>query len=221
MTFRFFLLTLVFSISLVEGADIRVLVWDREIGERDLWIGGGEKFSKVEEMHPRKRSQPIKVSSKEEGVFLELRDGPAEEGKFPRIPLKVPAEARDLLVLLVPNKKSATGLGAIVLKDDLESFPWGSTRFFNVTGKPYVFKFDDKLVRIGAGSKPTLMRPGGERRKVQVGLYNPDDAKNRLYSAIWEHRPQMRKLVFIAAQEDRSMGAIEMRVVPEQNLEGQ
>ena len=218
MTSKLFALALVLLMSLAEAANIRVLVWDREIAERDLWIGKGEDFIKIEEMHPRKRSKAIKVSASEEGVFLLLKDRTDKEGNSAQIKLKVPAKTSDLLLLLVPDKKSSAGLKTIVLKDDLSSFPWGSTRFFNVTGKPYVFKFGEKLVRISADAKPTLMSPGGDRRKVEVGLYNPDDAKKRIYSAVWEHRPDLRKLVFIAPQEDRSLGTIEMRVIQERKV---
>lgn len=215
MKFIQILVCLGFLTSLSFGASLRVIPWDKEVAKRDFWIGSGEKFSKVEDMDPKFRSAPIRVSNGEEGVFLELRDRPNQEGKFPRLSLKIPADSRQLLLLLVPSEKAPFKLLPIVMNDEVDGFPWGTIRILNVTSQPYVFQYEKEYTKLPVGFKPTNIRPGGARRKMEVGLYHPSDNKKKRYSAVWEQRPQMRKLVFITPQEDRARGAVEIKVITE------
>jgi hypothetical protein len=42
-----------------------------------------------------------------------------------------------------------------------------------------------------------------------------DDLKAILYSAVWEHDPDVRKLVFVVPGTDVRTGAVEFKIIPE------
>ena len=211
--FLFLLLSAVFPLP-IQAASLRTLAWDTGVSKRDIWIVSGEKALQIENMHPLGRTTPISIPNSGEGLFLEAQDRQSKEAKPARIPLKIPAGASgNLLLLLLPDKTSPIGLRPLILKDDSETFPWGTFRVINTTGKPFVFRVEKKLLKVPPSWKPLSIALGGEGRNIEAALYNPDNDKRPVYSSIWEQNPGLRKLVFIANQENPALGTIDLKVI--------
>jgi hypothetical protein len=48
-----------------------------------------------------------------------------------------------------------------------------------------------------------------------VIIYLKEDLKKPLYTAVWEHREDMRQLVLVIPNPDQSLGAIAFKFIPE------
>ena len=194
---------------------LRVLAWDEKVAERDVWIVHGKKSFQVTNMHPAARTAPNDLPADAEAVFLETRDRKGTDGTSPKAPLKIPANATRPLLLLLPDKTSDTGLRAVIIEDDTSSFPWGTIRMINTTGKPLVFRHEKRLTRLKPDWNPVKIAPGGETRNMEIALHLPDKPTQPLYSAIWEHRNELRQLVFVASQPDQSLGPVGFKFITE------
>lgn len=197
------------------GLEIRVLPWDNQLAERQFALGRGNEPTAIGYLHPSARSEPVKIPAGEAPLVLQALDRRDDEGKPLAVPVKVGSSIRKPLLLLLPDKKHPTGIKPLVLEDDLASFKWGTIRLINVTPKALAFRWDKQAKAVPSGWKPVDVAPGGDSRNMEIFLYLKDDLKKPLYTAVWEHRDDMRQMVFIVPSKDASVGPVEFKFVNE------
>ena len=49
-------------------------------------------------------------------------------------------------------------------------------------------------------------------------VFLKENLKEPLYTAVWEHREDMRQLVFLIPNPDQSLGAVAFRFIPETRI---
>jgi hypothetical protein len=200
------------------ASSLRVLAWDQEISERKLAIGCGKEVTDVGYMHPAARSAPIKVPVGAENLRLVALDRKNADGSPAAVPLVIGSEIKIPLLLVIPDEKSTSGVRVIVIEDDRQSFHWGTIRLINVTPKPLAFRWEKEARVVPTGWKPVDVSPGGKSRNMGILIYLKDDLKNPLYTAVWEHREDMRQLVFVTPNPDQSLGAVAFKFIPETRI---
>ena len=82
-------------------------------------------------------------------------------------------------------------------------------------GKPLVFRWEKQARAMPPGWKPVTAAPGGKSRNMEVFLYRKDDLKNPIYTAVWEHRTDMRHLVFVVPSKNAALGPYDFKFIPE------
>lgn len=200
------------------SSSLRVLAWDDTIAERKLGIGFGKEVTDVGYMHPAARSAPIKVPTGAENLRLVATDRKNADGTPAAVPLVIGAEIKMPLLLVIPDEKSISGVRVIVIEDDQQSFNWGTIRLVNVTPKPLAFRWEKEARVVPTGWKPVDVSPGGKSRNMGVLIYLKEDLKKPLYTAVWEHREDMRQLVFVIPNPDQSLGAVAFKFIPETRI---
>ena len=197
------------------AGSLRVLAWDHEVAGRKLSLLHGESVTPIEYLHPAARTKPIKIPAEAKTLRLEASDRFDDEGKPLSVPIKIPAGISSPLLLVLPDKDSKAGVRTLVLEDDFKKFKWGTIRLLNITSQPLVFRWDKKAKALASSWKPVEVSPGGNSRNMEIILYREGNLKEPLYSSIWEHREDMRQLVFMVPSSDDSLGPVEFKFVPE------
>jgi hypothetical protein len=127
----------------------------------------------------------------------------------------MPAGIQDPLVLILPDAKHSTGLRSFVIEDASSNFAWGTMRFVNSTGKPLLVRHDKTIKELPSTWTPVDIAPGGDARNAGVQVAARDDTKTILYSAVWKHDPNIRKLIFVVPGADVRTGVVAFKIVPE------
>lgn len=214
------LVALVASLAAPSAAlTLRALPWDHEIAGRKLAVGQGEKVQDLRDLHPSARSRPVSVNRSEERVHLVFKDRLDEEGNPLTRQIRIPGSVKTPLVLLLPDPKSKAGVRPLVIDDDRGSFAWGTIRLINVSKEDLAFRWEKKAKELKRGWKPVDVSPGGSTRNMEVFLYRKGDLAKPLYSAVWEHRDDMRQLVFVVPSTEASTGPYEFKFIPETRIE--
>ncbi|NNM29249.1 MAG: hypothetical protein HKO57_06995, partial [Akkermansiaceae bacterium] len=115
-------------------------------------------------------------------------------------------------------QKSKAGVRPLMIEDDQSAFGWGTIRLINVSAKPVVFRWDKDAKLVPPGWKAVNVDPEGDSRNMEVFLYYKEDLKNPIYTAVWEHRTDMRQLVFVVPSANAAAGPFLFKFVPETRL---
>ncbi len=202
------------------GRTMRALPWDQEIAERKLAIGQGEKLQDLRNLHPSARSLPVSVNTGgEDRIQLVFKDRRDEEGKLLTRPIRVPGGVKTPLLLLLPDRESESGIRPLVIDDDMANFSWGTIRLINLSKDNLAFRWEKKAKELKPGWDPIDVSPGGSSRNMEVFLYRKEELGTPLYSAVWEHRSDMRQLVFVIPSNDSATGPFEFKFIPETRVE--
>ena len=194
---------------------VRFLAWDDAVAARKIAIQNGTTVVEVPDLHPNKRSDALDGGAGGSPLQLVALDRDSEDGKPVTIEIKLAAGIQKPLVLILPDPKHVTGLRTFVIEDDATNFGWGTIRFINATGKALLVRHDKAIKKLPATWTPVDVDPGGEARNTGVQVALPEDTKSILYSAVWEHDPAVRKLVFIIPGREVRTGAVEFKIIPE------
>lgn len=213
-TLLFSLLFSSFATLSIQARSLHVLAWDQNIAKRKLAIASGSKSESIERMHHFSRSKAIKIPQESGTLKLVTEDRFAEDGKPLFLPLEIGPAIKSPLLLVIPDKKSPTGIKTLIIEDSMDNFEWGTMRFINVTGEDLVFRHEKKNKLIPSGWKPTDVAPKGKTRSIGVTFYLRKNLKlPPLYSSIWKHRPDLRKLVFIMPSKDKTRGLVAFKFI--------
>ena len=207
-------LVLAFTIS-PHAASLRVLPWNDAVAEREFVIAWGKKSSEVGYLHPSARSQPVSIPGDAADLRLVASDRTTTDGKPLAIPLKFPAGVKKPLLLLLPDKNAPIGVRTHIIEDDESSFRWGTIHLINVSKHSLVFRWENQARAMPPGWKPVTAAPGGKSRNMEVLLYRKENLKEPVYSSVWEHRTDMRHLVFVVPSNDAAVGPFEFKFIPE------
>lgn len=212
------ILCLVASCLSAFGLSLKIIPWDDAVAKRKLAITHGDKMINIGYLHPAARSKPISIPQAAENLRLVTPDNKDENGKPLGVRIKIPAAISNPLMLLVPDKKSIIGLRPLFIEDSKSAFGWGTFRIINVSSQPLVFRWDKKGKVIPSGWKPVNITPGGKTRNMEIFLYLQAKPKEPIYTAVWEHRNDMRQLVFVVPSSDVATGPYQFKFVPELRL---
>lgn len=180
---------------------------------RKFGLKAGESVVEVKDLHPLKRTKAINATG--ESLMLVALDKKDAQGKPVAIELKVPADLKSPLVLIIPDPKHPTGVRPWVLEDNTANFKWGTVRVINATGKVALMKVDTKVAELPGSWTAVDIDPGGAARNVSVQAAMKDKPADVLYSAVWEHNPDLRELVIIVPGANARTGALDFKIIPE------
>ncbi len=201
--------------AVLTAAPVRFLPWDDDIASRKIGFDNGKQVAELKDLHPNKRSKTLDGGSGEIPAQLIALDRTSPDGKPVTAAIKIMPGILSPLVLILPDPRQASGLRAFVIEDNSANFGWGTARFINATGKVLLVRQDKTTKTLPESWVPIDFDPGGMARNTSVQLVLRDNLKAILYSAIWEHDPNVRKLALVLPGTDARTGAVEIKIIPE------
>lgn len=199
-------------IATADAYSIRFLAWDHDVAEKKISLRNAGKDQEIADLHPHQRSATIAGIAADSELLLVA---PGKDGKPATLRLEIPGSVTDPLVILLPDSRDSTGLRAFTVEDSTSSFQFGSTRFFNVTGKALMVRYEQSVLRLEKPWVPVDFTPAGESRNAGVQMVASADAATVLYSAIWDYDPGVRKIAFIAAGSPSDPGPLNVKIISE------
>ena len=196
------------------AVDVRFLAWDQDIAARQVAVADGEKQTEIKNLHPLQRTEAIKTTAAEGIVSVRSLDKKSPEGKALELQVKIGGNMSTPLILLLPDSKAPTGLRGFAIEDDSTSFPWGSFRVLNATGKAMQMGFGAQRKQLPAGWQPVDVKPEGNKA-APVWFAAPGNPKTPLYSAVWKPDPDIRRLVIVVPGTEARLGPLALKVIPE------
>lgn len=200
--------------SLAEAIEVRFLAWDDAIAARQVAVAGGSDEKAIKGLHPLQRTSPMGVTITEGNLVLRALDKKDAAGKAVDVPVKVGEAMTQPLVLILPDPKAPSGLRGFAIEDNSTSFPWGTFRMLNATGKPLNVVLGTMQKQLPPSWQPVDLRPGGDKA-LPVSLAASDAPKKPLYTGVWKPEDGVRRLVFVLPGTDVRMGPIALKVIPE------
>ena len=200
----------------LSAVPIRFLAWDDEIAARKIGFQSSKGVNPIPNLHPGKRTEPMDAGAVGAAPLqLVALDRTSPDGKPVTVEIKLLPTIQSPLVLILPDSKNPSGLRPFVIEDSSASFAWGSIRIINATGKALLIRNEKTITALPETWTPVDLSPGGDARNIGVQLVARDDLKAILYSAVWEHDPNLRKLVFVVPGTDARAGGIDFKILPE------
>jgi len=206
---------LLVAANTVAAVPLRFLAWDDSVAARKIAFKDGEEVSELQNLHPHKRSKPVEWSGGESPPALVALDRSSDDGKPVTSAIKLSAGMNNPLVIVLPDSSAPSGLRCFVLEDSPGAFRWGSLRFLNATGREILVRQDKVIKALPKTWKPIDLVPGGTKRNIGIQMASREDLGTILYSAVWEHDPEVRKLVIVVPGTNASDGALDLKIIPE------
>jgi len=209
------LLGILTAFTSLHATPIKFLPWDDTIAARKIAFSDGKEVVELQELHPHKRSKPVNWTSGEVPPVLVALDRTGADGKPVTVPIKITADLKSPLVLILPDPKQPSGLRSFVFEDSAGSFSWGTFRFINATGKELLVRNDKVTKSLPDTWMAVDLNPGGSARNMGIQLAARDNLTAILYSAVWEYEPDVRKLIIIVPGTDAQSGVVNLKIIPE------
>lgn len=209
------LLGLLAALTPLHALPIKFLAWDDSIVGRKIAFTTGMEAAEIQDLHPHKRSKTFTWTGGEAPPALVALDRSAPDGKPVTIPLKFAAGLKSPLVLILPDPQHPTGLRGFVIEDEAGSFAWGTLRFINATGQEILVRIDKEVKTLPQTWKPVDSIPGGAKRNIGIQMASRTDLNAVLYSSVWEHDPDVRKLIIVVPGTAADSGAVDLKIIPE------
>lgn len=199
--------------------EMRFLAWDEAVAEQPLAVvsgDSGDRRTEIENLHPLRRSEPVKARPVEGRLGLVALDH--DDPESARFSVAIPEADGQLLVLLVPDSEAPSGLRGFAIQDSPEDFPWGSFRVINATDRPVIMRLGEEVKLLPAGFKPVDFDapPDGNH---PVLLAARDEPERPVYSSVWTADAEARRLVIIVPGQEVRLGRVALKVIPESRLE--
>ncbi len=201
--------------GVASAVPIRFLPWDSATAARKIGLQSANGVAPISDLHPDNRSAPMDGTSGEVPLQLVALDRTSPDGKPVTIEIKASAGIQSPLVLILPDPKHPTGLRTFVIEDNTSNFRWGTLRFINATGRELVLRLEQAIKPLPNSWTPVDVDPGGKERNMGMQLASPDNLKKILYSSVWTHNPDARRLIFLVPGTNVSTGTIDFKVIPE------
>lgn len=203
------------ALAPLHAMPIKFLAWDESITERKIGITTGAEVAELQDLHPHKRSKTFNWAGGETPPALVALDRSAPDGKPVIIPLRFASGMKSPLVLILPDPEHPTGLRGFVIEDEVASFAWGTLRFINATGREILVRKDEEIKMLPGTWKAVDFTPGGSKRNIGIQMVARADVNAVLYSSVWEHDPDVRKLIIVVPGTTVDSGALDLKIIPE------
>lgn len=197
------------------AASVKFLPLSDELAERKIGLQDGKALTPLADLNVRKRSKAYTCKTGKKPITLVALDRQRPNGKPSGVEIVLPPEMKSPLVLILASATDPSGMRAIVIEDGSIDFPWGALRFINTTEKPLMIRYDKETKAVPEPLKPVDVIPGGEARNIGIQLFSEAEPTTILYSAVWEHDPNLRKLVFILPQADPAQKELKLEIIPQ------
>jgi hypothetical protein len=199
----------------LHAAPVRFLPWDDSIAARKIGFNDGKDLTGLQDLHPHKRSKTINWTAGEVPPVLVALDRSGSDGKPVTIPVKLTADLKSPLVLILPDAAHPSGIRCFVIEESIAGFGWGTLRFINATGKELLVRQDKEIKALPDTWKAVDINPGGAMRNIGIQMASRADLKAVLYSAVWEYEPDVRKLIIVIPGTDPQSGSLNLKIIPE------
>ncbi|MCB1130876.1 MAG: hypothetical protein KDN05_07075 [Verrucomicrobiae bacterium] len=201
--------------TLLTAAELRFLPVSQELAERKMALLDAKGTTELMDLSAVKRSKTYTVKEGETPLGLVALDRERPGGKPSGVELTIPEGMESPLVLVFPDADNAAGFRAVVVEDSVAGFPWGTLRFVNTTEKALTLRCDKDSKLVPASHSVVDLAPGGEARNIGVQLTPENGPEEVLYSAVWEHDPNLRKLVFILGDGNEATAELTLAIIPQ------
>jgi hypothetical protein len=214
LLFRCLVPILIAASPVANALEVRFLAWDEPVAARQIAVTGSQSESAVKGLHPLQRTNAVGATLTEGNLTLRALDRKTPEGKPVDFTVKVGDAMTQPLVLLLPDAKAPSGLRGFALEDNSTSFPWGTFRILNASGKPLEVVLGTIHKQLPPAWQPVDLRPGGDKA-LPVSVASTDAPRKPLYTGVWKPENDVRRLVFVVPGTDVRLGPIALKVIPE------
>jgi hypothetical protein len=194
---------------------IKFLPWDHGIAARKIGFSDGKDVAEIENLHPDKRSRAVVWAGGEVPPVLVALDRSSPDGKPVTTPIRIAAGMKAPLVLILPDPAAPSGLRSHVIEDHSGNFGWGTLRFINATGKELLVRNDKDIKTLSQSWRPLDLNPGGARRNISIQMAAKSDLNTVIFSAVWEHDPDVRKLIIVIPGSEAQSAGVDLKIIPE------
>lgn len=213
-------LTTLLSLGSLTAQTIRFIPLNDEVAATKIGVQDAKGITNLKDLNSQKRSIAYKCKPGKTPLKLVAMDRPDAAGKPTTVEILVPKSIKVPLVLILTDPDHASGLRTITLEDSSAGFTWGCLRFINVTPGALMVRCGAELIPLPEGNTPTDILPGGDARNIGVQLFKEDAQDKILFSGVWEHAPNNRKLVVVTQGADPTVGELTLLIVPESKPAG-
>ena len=211
---RCFVSLIVVASSAANALEVRFLAWDEPTAARQVSVAGGQGEKAIKGLHPLQRTGAMAAALAEGNLTLRALDRKDAAGKAVNFTVKLGDAMTQPLVLLLPDAKAASGLRGFAIEDDSTSFPWGTFRILNATGKSLEVVLGTIRKHLPPAWQAVDLRPGGDKA-LPVSLSSTDAPRKPLYTSVWKSEDDVRRLVFVIPGTDTRLGPLALKVIPE------
>lgn len=194
---------------------LRFLPLGEEVAGRKIGIRDSKGITGLKDLNAKKRSKAYQCNPGDAPLALVALDRERPDDKPASVPLTVAPEMKSPLVLILPSADDPSGMRAIVVDDSNAGFPWGALLFVNTTDKPLTIRSGKETTAIAKSPAVADVIIDGAARNLGIQIYPEFEPDHVLYSAVWEHDPNLRKLIFIVAAADPSAEELTLGIVPQ------
>ncbi|GHC01567.1 hypothetical protein [Cerasicoccus arenae] len=150
------------------------------------------------------RSEVYTYTGNPEIVFYKMRS--AADGSQVREPVcryMVNGSSKDWLFLFVRDGKSGT-IRVFGMDDSLASFPFGSSRYFNLSNRTLGIIYGKNKFKMDPNSYETALPEIGPNQNVQLQILAIRNEKLQdIFNSQWPQESSVRYLIFIIESETR------------------
>ena len=203
------------ALAPLHAMPIKFLPWDHDIAARKIAFSNGKDVAEIQNLHPEKRSRAVTWAGGEVPPALVALDRTSPDGKPVTVPIRILAGMKTPLVLILPDRAAPSGLRCHVLEDDSSNFAWGALRFLNATGQEMLVRQDKAVKPLPPSWQPLDIHPGGDKRNIGIQMAAKADLQTIVFSAVWEHDPEIRKLIIVIPGTEAQSTGVNLKIIPE------
>ena len=201
--------------NVAQAASIRFLAMNEEVAARKIGIQNGKRLTELKDLNPKKRSKAYSCTTGDKPPMLVALDRERPNGKPAGVEIILAADIKSPLVVILAEPDSPAGMRVIVIEDGEAGFPWGSLRFVNTADKPLMIRCEKETKAIPASFATIDIALGGEARNIGLQVFSETLPDAVLFSAVWEHDPNLRKLIFIVPAADPASKELTLEIIPQ------
>lgn len=197
------------------AAPVRFVPMTKEIAACKIIIKDSKGITTLKGLSLQTPSATYQLKAGKKPLVLTTPDLKDADGNPASLEIPLPAVLKSAVILLLLDTKHSSGIRAVCLDDSTAGFAWGTLRFLNFTEAPLTLRFGEDRKPIPEDQSPLDFPAPAEAHNVGVQLYKETTPTKILYSAVWEHDPNFRKLVVITPSADPTFRAVDVQILPE------
>jgi hypothetical protein len=201
--------------SSLSAIDVRFLPLNAEIASRMMGVRDDKELLPLKGLDAMKRSDPLSCVIGEQALQLVALDREGADGKPASVAIGISSTLKSPLVLILPDAEHPTGLRTITIEDVDDAFQWGGLLFINTSDGPLMIQIDKDKKNLPADKSPVSIHPGGTLRNMGVQIYKEEQPDEVLYSAVWEHNPDFRKIIVIVPPKNAKASPFDLIIIPQ------
>ena len=201
--------------NVAQAVSIRFLPMNEEVAGRKIGLQDGKRLTELKDLNAKKRSKGYSCSTGKTPPALVALDRERPNGKPASVDITLAADMKSPLVVILADPDSPSGMRVLVMEDGDAGFPWGSLRFVNTSDKPLMIRCEKETKAVPESLGTIDIAPGGEPRNIGVQLFSEAAPDVIQYSAVWEHDPNLRKLIFIVPAANPASKELTLEIIPQ------